>query len=141
MKLFKVILFLSGIVLAGCSQAQRDDRQAGLYAEQLERGEAVSAQDYADMVSFYCDALDHTLEEIEPAAKAHAAALNANDSLRITTTATDLNQATAKAHEKRKNLVRLGKNLQYHMANIPDSTRNRLTDHILKITLRYSNYE
>ncbi len=134
-------MILAGIALAGCSQGQRDDRRAGLYADKLERGEAVSAQDYAEMVSFYCDALDNTLEEIEPAAKAHAAALKAGDSLRIVDTAAELNEVSTKAHQKRQNLVRLGKGLQYHMADIPDSTRTRLTDHILKITLRYANYE
>ncbi|MCM1310029.1 MAG: hypothetical protein NC301_03260 [Bacteroides sp.] len=126
--------------MAGCTQVQRDNRQAGLYAEQLERGESVSAAEYGKMVAFYCEALDRTLDEIEPAAKAHVAALEAADSVRVVETAAALDRTAAEAHKKRENLIRLGSGLQRNFSLLPDSLQRRLTDHIMAVTLRYSNF-
>lgn len=141
MKEWKWILFgLLMIALAGCTSAQRDDRQAGLYAERLERGEAVSADEYAEMVEFYCSALDRTLDEIEPAARAHAEALESADSVRVVETAMALDKAASEAHKRRENLIRLGSGLQRNFVFLPDSLQRRLTDHILAVTLRYSDF-
>lgn len=136
-----LMIVAAGMLLPGaCSRADRDDRQAARYAERLETGKDVSAREYDDMVEFYCGALDRTLRDIEPAAKAYAAAVEADDSVAARRTVLELNRATAEAYEKRRNLVRLGSNLQARLPNLPDSTRNRLVEHIMKVTLKYSDF-
>ena len=137
-----IVIIAAGmlLMLGACSQAGRDDRQASIYADRLEKGEAISAREYADIVEFYCEALDRTLLDIGPAAKAYAAALEANDSTAALITAQELNRATAEAHDKRRNLVRLGSNLQAHLPDLPDTTRTRLVEHITTVTLKYSDF-
>lgn len=130
----------AALLLGGCTAASRDNRQAGIYAEQLERGEEVSAEEYSKMVTFYCDALDRTLQEIEPAAKKHAAALESNDADAIKKTADELDKTSARVHHERENLIRLGSGLQRNFEQLPDSVRQRLSDHIIAVTLRFYDF-
>ncbi len=140
MKKLPLMILLGCLLLAACSQTDRNNRQAALYAERLEQGEEISAGDYADIVEFYCRALDHALTDIEPAAKAHAAALDANDSTSIEQTGIELRNRTAKAQKNNKEITRLGSALQTRLADLPDSTRRTLLERLFAISLRYSDF-
>lgn len=140
MKNLPLMMLLGCLLLVACSQTDRNNRQAALYAERLEQGEDISAREYADIVEFYCLALDNALTDIEPAAKAHAAAIDANNNDAIEQTATELRDHTARAQKTHKEVMRLGAALQTRLADIPDSTRRTLLDQLLAISIRYSDF-
>lgn len=120
-KFFAAALML--LSLGACSQAASDNRRADSYADRLEQAESVSALEYAEIVAFYCDAIDRALAEV------------ASD-----TTATDdeLHSRAEAARLKRPGLTRLGNALFTSMPLMPDSTRHTLISRLGELTERYA---
>lgn len=132
-------LAFCALLLGACS-GWRDNRKAAAYADRLEQAESVSAEEYAEMVDFYCAALDRTFAELEPVAKEHADAVNRGDSIHAAKTEKKLSEKTAEMSADRKDLTRLGSQLLRHVGQLPDSTRTRLFDYITSVSDRYSDY-
>lgn len=128
-------------VVSACSASYSDNRKAADYAERLETGEAISADEYSEIVTFYCNALDRAFSEMEPAARAHADAVEAgSDQELIERTAEDLKRKAAEAGERRRNLTRLGNALFLAMPQLPDSARTSLVTYLQSVSSRYSDF-
>lgn len=138
---FKYLLICVLLTLCSCSSGARQERQAELYAERLESGETIAAEEYSDMVSFYCRSLDNMLAEIDPVARKHADAVDSGDEQKAQLTAKELNDKTAEMADKHKAVGRLGQGLHRHMSQLPDSAREQLINHILEISLHYANFK
>lgn len=141
MKAIKFMLLGSLLLLLGaCSDAARDDRRAAGYADRLERGETVSAEEYSEIVSFYCGALDRAFAELEPPAREHARMVDSGaDPDEIEKSAAKLLQKVAKVQAGRKNITRLGSALVMKMPAMPDTTRSRLVRYVSDVSTRYSD--
>ncbi|MBD5178296.1 MAG: hypothetical protein HDR45_02495 [Bacteroides sp.] len=124
---------------SACSQAWRDDRRAATYADRIENSEAVSAEEYSEMVTFYCRALDRSLDKLKPLHDAHAAAVASGDTAMIAKTERQLTVETESVARDTKNVSRLGSQLFNHLGALPDTTRHRLLSYLSGIYDRYSN--
>lgn len=138
MKKLVIPIILAAMALSACSGARRENRRAAAYADKIEKSEGVTADEYSEMVSFYCTAIDHALEELRPYHEAHAAALEGTDTARVAATARELTEKTEKASRDRKDVKRLGHHLFVHMADMPDTTRHRLLTYLSDLQTRYS---
>lgn len=138
MKNYFIIIIFAALALSSCSGAGRENRRAAAYADKIEQSESVTADEYSEMVSFYCTAIDHALDELRPYHEAHAAALDGDDRERIEATARELTDKTEKVSQQRKDVKRLGHHLFVHMADMPDTTRHRLLNYLSGIQARYS---
>ena len=127
------------LLATACSSGWNDNRRAAKYADRIEDAEAVSADEYSEMVSFYCDALDRTLKELQPYHEAHARALDGGDTAQVAKTQRELTDKTEQLTNGRQHLTRLGTDLFIHMGEIPDSIRYRLLSHLADIRTRYQN--
>ncbi len=125
------------LLAAACTAAWSDNRRAAKYADRIEDAETVSAQEYSEMVSFYCAALDRTLDELEPYHRAHAKAIDGGDTAQVAKTKRQLSDKTDRVAADRKHLKRLGTDLFLHMSELPDTTRYRLLSHLADIRSRY----
>ncbi|MDE6513178.1 MAG: hypothetical protein K2L05_03215 [Muribaculaceae bacterium] len=140
MKNTPAILLAATLLLASaCSSGWNDNRRAANYADRIEDAEAVSASEYSEMVTFYCSALDRTLQELQPYHEAHAKALNSGDTAQVAKTQRELTEKTEQLATGRKHLKRLGTALFLHMGELPDTTRHRLLTHLAGIRTHYQN--
>lgn len=132
-------LMLAAEILGSCSAGWRDNRRAAAYADKIEHAESITADEYSEMVSFYCSAMDRTLEELRPYHEAHARALESTDSARVADTERELTDKTAEVSANRSDVRRLGSRLFVHLADMPDSTRRRLLTYLSDLHSRYSD--
>lgn len=138
----RTLLALAAIILVAataCSNLQRDNRRAAKYADRIEDSEAVTADEYSEMVSFYCEALDRTLSELQPYHDAHVKAIDSGDTALVAKTKRDLTDKTDRIAADSNDLRRLGTGLFLHMNELPDSTRHRLLSYLADLRLRYSD--
>lgn len=127
------------LLATACSSGWNDNRRAARYADRIEDAETVSADEYSEMVTFYCGALDRTLQELQPYHEAHAKALDSGDTAQMAKTQRELSDKTDRMANERKHLKRLGSDLFLHMSELPDTTRHRLLSHLADIRTRYRN--
>jgi len=129
------------MLLAGaCSEARRDNNKAAGYADRLEQAGTLTAQEYAEIVDFYCEALDRAFAELEPTATEYAEAVDNGDTERAEKASRRLTEQVASTAAGRKDLTRLGTQLTAHLHQLPDSTRTRLLQYIASISTRYSDH-
>lgn len=128
------------LLFGACSEARRDNKKAAGYADRLEQAESLPAQEYAEIVDFYCAALDRAFAELEPAADDCAEALDSGDVERAKKASQRLSEQVASVAAERKDLTRLGTQLTAHLHQLPDSTRTRLLQYIASVSTRYSNH-
>lgn len=131
-------ILLAAMALNACSGVWRENRRASAYADKIEQSEGVTAYEYSEMVSFYCTAIDHALEELRPYHEAHAAALEGANREKVSATERELTDKTRKVAESRKDVTRLGTRLLEHMTDMPDTTSRRLRNYIFSLHSRYS---
>ncbi len=136
MKLHGLLIALSLIVLSACSP----NRQAGAYVKQLRSGEPVSGREYAEMVDFYCEALDGMFDELEPYHRKLSDAIDSGNAELTERHAETLQRVQGELISKNRNVTELGSELAMRMSLMPDSTRLRLFRHIADISTRYSNF-
>lgn len=135
-----LIIIAAGLLLTtACSNLQRDNRRAAEYADRIESTEAITADEYSEMVSFYCAALDRTLGELQPYHDAHAKAIDSGDTALVAKTKRELTDKTDRIASDSKHIQRLGTNLFLHMSEIPDTTRHRLLSYMADLRTRYQN--
>lgn len=139
MKHTLITLAATLLLTTACSSGWNDNRRAARYADRIEDAEAVSADEYSEMVTFYCGALDRTLQELQPYHEAHAKALDSGDTAQVAKTQRELSDKTDRMANERKHLKRLGSDLFLHMSELPDTTRHRLLSHLADIRTRYRN--
>lgn len=128
------------LLLAACSGAWSDNRKAASYADRIEKGESISAEDYVEIVEFYCQAIDRGLAELAPLDKEHSRAVDSGNHELAARTSKALARKSAEVAAKRKDLTRLGSQLYIHLNELPDSTRARLIDYLSSLNSRYTNY-
>lgn len=136
MKPHGLLITLLLLTLSACTP----NHQAGTYVKQLRSGEPVSAQEYAEMVDFYCEALDDILDELEPYHRKLSDAIDSGNTELTEQHAEALQRAQGKLIDKNRNVTELGSELAMRMPLMPDSTRLRLFRHIADISTRYSNF-
>lgn len=134
-----IVLAAVGLMAFSCSQTWSDNRQAAVYADRIETSEAVSAEEYSEMVTFYCQALDRTLANLKPFHEAHVAAIESGDTALIAKTGRELTDKTESSARDSKNVKRLGTQLFNHMGELPDTTRHRLLTYLADVYSRYSD--
>lgn len=139
MKRTLITLAATLLLATACSSGWNDNRRAARYADRIEDAETVSADEYSEMVTFYCGALDRTLQELQPYHEAHAKALDSGDTAQVAKTQRELSDKTDRMANERKHLKRLGSDLFLHMSELPDTTRHRLLSHLADIRTRYRN--
>ena len=64
MKKHIIPILLTALALSACSGAGRENRRAAAYADKIEQSESVTADEYSEMVSFYCSAIDHSVSSL-----------------------------------------------------------------------------
>lgn len=142
MKRLPLIIAIAGCALlsGACSRSWRDNHKAAGYADRLEQGETIAAEDYAEIVEFYCGAIDRGLAEMEPLNREHARAVDGGDHELAARTSKALSQKSAEIAAERKDLVRLGSHLYMRLDQMPDSVRARLINYLAGLNTRYSNF-
>lgn len=138
MKNLLIPIFFATMALNACSGAWSENRRAAAYADKIEKSESVTADEYSEMVSFYCSAIDNALDELRPYHEAHSRAIEESDSARIAATANELTDKTEAVSAKRENVRRLGSQLFVHLGDMPDTTRHRLLNYLSGLQTRYS---
>lgn len=136
----KKTLLLSLLILSACSEAWRENRRAEIYADRIEDSEAVTAQEYSEMVSFYCGSIDRALDELKPYHQAHADAIAGGNTSEISRTAAVLTDKTEEISAERQQVKRLGTTLYKHITEIPDTTRQRLVGYLKGIKAKYEQF-
>lgn len=142
----KTATILAGAVMlmltAGACSASRDidNEKAREYAELLNSGEEVSAEEYTDIVEFYIESIDGVMERMEDAARAHADAIREGDPGRVEKTAEALGKASRKMATDYAGVTALGSALYTRLNVLPDSARQALVTHIAALSTRYSDY-
>lgn len=137
--IFYIFLLLATAALGACTTAARDNRTAAAYADQIEKSEGVTADEYSEMVSFYCSAMDRALDELRPYHEAHAQALEGTDTARVARTERELTDKTNEVSANRSDVRRLGSHLFVHLADMPDTTRHRLLTYLSDLHSRFSD--
>lgn len=129
------------LLVGACSNVAGDDSRAAAYADRLEQGEAVSAEEYAEMVDFYCNVLNRFDAEIEPLAAAYVETIGSGDSEAVAIALEDLFNAVAQLDADNPNVVRLGNYLVQHAEQMPDDVREKLESCLQSFISHYSNFE
>lgn len=127
------------LLLGACSEAWRDNKKAAGYADRLEQADPLTAQEYTEIVDFYCAALDRAFAELEPTVAEYAEAVNKGDTIRAEKASQRLTEQVASTAAERKDLTRLGSQLTVNLHQLPDSTCTRLIKYISSIYVRYSD--
>lgn len=134
------ILLASLLLLAACGSRadMSEEEQAAAYIESLESAESVAASEYGAMVDFYCRAMDHHYDSLEPHARAYADALSAGRTEAADSAARELHSKVTALSDKQ--VVKLGRALWTHLGEMPDSVGRRLEEYLLAHIDRLSHY-
>lgn len=122
-----------------CAHKGGDEAPAAeRYAERLNGGEAIEAEEYSRMVSLYCAEMNRCFAELETPARAHAEALAAADADAAAKTEAELRRRVA---ELEKNpAVGLGDALMKHLGQMPDTTAARLINYVSGLYSRCASF-
>ncbi len=134
-----IILLLLPFLLGACgSKSLSADERAENYISRLESAQAITAEEYADMVEFYGNSIDRRFDRLEPLIRDYTRALDAGDTVAA-------RQAGAAIQARVDSLaatpvVRLGHALAARLTSMPDSTRARFAAHLRAVHRRIAGY-
>lgn len=134
-----LILLLLPFLLGACgSKSLSDDERAEEYISKLESAQSISAEEYADMVELYSNALERRFDRLEPLMRDYTRALDAGDTMAARRVGDAIRVKVDSLAATP--VVRLGHALGGRLTSMPDSTRARFAAALRDIHRRIAGY-